>query len=230
MASATEQRMSKAAELRRSTKPIMEKRRRARINHSLMELKSLILDALKKDQARHNKLEKADILEMTVKHLQTLRRQQVAKTIASDVTVSDKYRAGFGECVSEVGRYLSRVDGLDTSVRQCLLNHLSSSMTTIQSPPVTPSSATTPQFFNGLPLVPTRLPTGEIALVLQSSMVSQTEPISIYTHHNQSMSSGVMSPAASERSSSSPVSSLGQATWSSSPDNIKLEEDVWRPW
>lgn len=32
-----------------STKPIMEKRRRARINNSLSELKNLILDALKKD-------------------------------------------------------------------------------------------------------------------------------------------------------------------------------------
>ncbi len=32
-----------------SNKPIMEKRRRARINHSLNELKTLILDAMKKD-------------------------------------------------------------------------------------------------------------------------------------------------------------------------------------
>lgn len=38
-----------ASEHRRATKPIMEKRRRARINTSLNELKSLILDALNKD-------------------------------------------------------------------------------------------------------------------------------------------------------------------------------------
>ncbi|KAG7172674.1 deadpan-like 4 [Homarus americanus] len=37
------------AELRKSNKPIMEKRRRARINTCLGELKSLILDAMKKD-------------------------------------------------------------------------------------------------------------------------------------------------------------------------------------
>ncbi|KAK6634750.1 hypothetical protein RUM43_012152 [Polyplax serrata] len=40
--------MSKA-EQRKSNKPIMEKRRRARINHCLNELKTLILDAMKKD-------------------------------------------------------------------------------------------------------------------------------------------------------------------------------------
>lgn len=35
--------------LLQSSKPIMEKRRRARINESLGQLKTLILDALKKD-------------------------------------------------------------------------------------------------------------------------------------------------------------------------------------
>lgn len=38
-----------ASEHRRATKPIMEKRRRARINNSLNELKNLILEALNKD-------------------------------------------------------------------------------------------------------------------------------------------------------------------------------------
>uniref|UniRef100_A0A8D2QH38 BHLH domain-containing protein n=1 Tax=Zonotrichia albicollis TaxID=44394 RepID=A0A8D2QH38_ZONAL len=53
------------------------KRRRARINESLGQLKTLILDALKKDSSRHSKLEKADILEMTVKHLRSLQRAQM---------------------------------------------------------------------------------------------------------------------------------------------------------
>lgn len=35
-----------------SSKPIMEKRRRARINESLGQLKTLILDALKKDVSK----------------------------------------------------------------------------------------------------------------------------------------------------------------------------------
>uniref|UniRef100_A0A8C9PZ76 BHLH domain-containing protein n=1 Tax=Spermophilus dauricus TaxID=99837 RepID=A0A8C9PZ76_SPEDA len=66
-----------ASEHRKSSKPIMEKRRRARINESLSQLKTLILDALKKDSSRHSKLEKADILEMTVKHLRNLQRAQM---------------------------------------------------------------------------------------------------------------------------------------------------------
>ncbi|XP_053433307.1 transcription factor HES-4 isoform X2 [Nycticebus coucang] len=58
-------------------KPVMEKRRQARINESLAQLKTLILNALRKESSRHSKLEKADILEMTVRHLQHLRRVQL---------------------------------------------------------------------------------------------------------------------------------------------------------
>ncbi|EDO35136.1 predicted protein, partial [Nematostella vectensis] len=58
------------------SKPVMEKRRRERINRSLEELKRLVLEAQHRDCSRYTKLEKADILEMTVKHLRTLQSQQ----------------------------------------------------------------------------------------------------------------------------------------------------------
>lgn len=235
----------------------MEKRRRARINNCLNELKTLILDAMKKDvsvssflasarrslhslhceqlrarsqvflrltwdclllqPARHSKLEKADILEMTVKHLENMQRQQVALATATDPTVINKYRAGFSECAGEVGRF----PGLEPAVRRRLLQHLAACLgsTTAgaepgvpQSPPTPPTTASPPAqpqplqlhilpeqnngaaqttgltgavttnngfFFStgangaGLQLVPTRLPNGDIALVLPSSRAGQ---------------------------------------------------------
>ncbi|NWV91879.1 HES1 factor, partial [Machaerirhynchus nigripectus] len=108
-----------------SSKPIMEKRRRARINESLGQLKTLILDALKKDSSRHSKLEKADILEMTVKHLRNLQRAQMTAALSADPTVLGKYRAGFNECMNEVTRFLSTCEGVNTDVRTRLLSHLS---------------------------------------------------------------------------------------------------------
>ncbi|XP_060930757.1 hairy-related 9 isoform X2 [Limanda limanda] len=116
-----------ASEHRKSSKPIMEKRRRARINESLGQLKTLILDALKKDSSRHSKLEKADILEMTVKHLRNMQRVQMS-ALSADATVLSKYRAGFNECTNEVTRFLSTSEGVNTEVRSRLLNHLSSCM------------------------------------------------------------------------------------------------------
>uniref|UniRef100_A0A8D8AF41 Protein hairy n=1 Tax=Culex pipiens TaxID=7175 RepID=A0A8D8AF41_CULPI len=116
-----EQPVKRASENRRSNKPIMEKRRRARINNCLNDLKTLILDAMKKDPARHSKLEKADILEMTVKHLENLQRQQNAMSQATDPNVMNKFKAGFSECAQEVNRF----PDIDPVTRRRLLAHLS---------------------------------------------------------------------------------------------------------
>uniref|UniRef100_A0A182TSF6 BHLH domain-containing protein n=1 Tax=Anopheles melas TaxID=34690 RepID=A0A182TSF6_9DIPT len=112
--------VKRSSDNRRSNKPIMEKRRRARINNCLNELKTLILDAMKKDPARHSKLEKADILEMTVKHLENLQRQQTAMSQATDPSVMNKFKAGFNECAQEVGRFPE----LEPHVKRRLLQHL----------------------------------------------------------------------------------------------------------
>lgn len=66
------------SENRKWSKPIMEKRRRERINRSLEELKRLVLEAQNRDSSRYTKLEKADILEMTVRYLRSLRHHQRA--------------------------------------------------------------------------------------------------------------------------------------------------------
>ncbi|KAJ8722256.1 hypothetical protein PYW08_004658 [Mythimna loreyi] len=123
--SETTQGMSKA-ELRKTNKPIMEKKRRARINNCLNELKDLLIDGTDKDPARHSKLEKADILELTVKHLQKLQRQQLAAAIAADPAVLHRFKAGFSDCAVEVRRYLSRLASVPTGLRHRLGNHLTS--------------------------------------------------------------------------------------------------------
>ncbi|KFM73076.1 Transcription factor HES-4-A, partial [Stegodyphus mimosarum] len=230
----SEKTVTKSSETRRSTKPIMEKRRRARINNSLTELKNLILDALKKDNARHSKLEKADILEMTVKHLQNLQRQQMTP----DPSMMAKFRAGFAECASEVSRFMSRVEGIDHTVRQRLLNHLANCLTGMNNPPPTPlppvhvqvggapeSESNSTRLLGGVQLVPTRLPSGDIAFLLPaqlsvyapstvpispaSSTSSVTSPMSTTSSSpspvNVLGSSGILSPAASDRCSPSPV-------------------------
>ncbi|XP_044754336.1 protein hairy-like [Coccinella septempunctata] len=71
------------SESRKIRKPLMEKKRRARINDSLETLKQILLDsktlvregACKKSGQRTAKLEKADILEMTVRYLQHLHQK-----------------------------------------------------------------------------------------------------------------------------------------------------------
>ncbi|XP_061197031.1 transcription factor HES-4-A-like [Saccostrea echinata] len=125
---------STASETRKNSKPVMEKKRRARINASLAELKSLLLDVMKAEGTRQNKMEKADILEMTVRHLRQLQRQQFSALSATDPAVINKYRLGFNECASEVSKYLANMDGLNTDFRARLLNHLANITTNTEQP------------------------------------------------------------------------------------------------
>lgn len=73
--------------------------------------------------ARHSKLEKADILEMAVKHLQNVQKQQLAMAMASDPTVLQKFKTGFNECSDEVLNYVNQVDP-ENSLKQRIKTHL----------------------------------------------------------------------------------------------------------
>ncbi|XP_066975245.1 protein hairy-like [Macrobrachium rosenbergii] len=121
---------------KKSNKPMMEKKRRQRINRCLNDLKTLVLEALKRDPAKYSKLEKADILEMTVRHLQMLHRQQSAagcmmgngQFIGEDIS---KYRAGFTQCAAEVTKYLATMNDIPHDLHTKVLTHLNSLATSV---------------------------------------------------------------------------------------------------
>ncbi|KAL6456676.1 hypothetical protein MHYP_G00352200 [Metynnis hypsauchen] len=94
-----------ANELRKTLKPLMEKRRRARINDSLNRLKALIVPLVGKDTSRYSKLEKADVLEMTVRFL-----RELPSSPAKDQP--DSYREGYKACLQRVSALLPHT-GLD---------------------------------------------------------------------------------------------------------------------
>merc|ERR1712218_748548 len=71
----TETPMSRTHQYRHLIKPMLERKRRARINKCLDELKDLMVAALQQDGESITKLEKADVLELTVRHLRKLKVQ-----------------------------------------------------------------------------------------------------------------------------------------------------------
>lgn len=97
------------------------------------------------DDDNLSKLEKADILELTVNHLTKLHSPR------DPVLEAKKFQAGFGQCAAEACRFIMSVPDLDANVSQNLVSHLSRLITaqplTIQvpdrpnfSPPNSPSS------------------------------------------------------------------------------------------
>ncbi|XP_061479769.1 hairy/enhancer-of-split related with YRPW motif protein 2 isoform X1 [Rhineura floridana] len=111
---------------RKKRRGIIEKRRRDRINNSLSELRRLVPTAFEKQGSA--KLEKAEILQMTVDHLKMLQATGGKGYFDAHALAMDFISIGFRECLTEVARYLSSVEGLDTSdpLRVRLVSHLSS--------------------------------------------------------------------------------------------------------
>lgn len=104
---------STTAQRRKIKKPLIEKRRRLRINQSLANLKSLVLEATQKDENCFPKMEKADILEMTVAYMTTTTKHRlpVASTgPAAPLPGCDDqlrtYLSGFQECAIQVCSFL----------------------------------------------------------------------------------------------------------------------------
>ncbi|XP_077539128.1 hairy/enhancer-of-split related with YRPW motif protein-like isoform X2 [Haemaphysalis longicornis] len=110
---------------RKKRRGIIEKRRRDRINSSLTELRRLVPTAFEKQGSA--KLEKAEILQMTVDHLKMLHSKGVdAFTFDPHKFAMDYHTMGFRECASEVARYLVAIEGIDLQdpLRLRLMSHL----------------------------------------------------------------------------------------------------------
>ncbi|XP_011297152.1 hairy/enhancer-of-split related with YRPW motif protein 1 [Fopius arisanus] len=144
---------------RKRRRGMIEKKRRDRINASLGELRRLVPAAARDPHS--GKLEKAEILQLTVEHLRTLRNKG-PEGYDSTKLAMDYHAVGWGECAAEVGRYLVTMEGLDERdpLRLRLLSHLQSfhrehppSNTTIppQTSSLTSTSTATSYDASGMP-------------------------------------------------------------------------------
>ncbi|XP_040009596.1 transcription factor HES-2-like [Xiphias gladius] len=115
-----------ALELRKTMKPLMEKRRRARINDSLNHLKNLILPLTGRDKTRYSKLEKADILEMTVRFLSDI--PPVNSKDSAHI-----YREGYKACLQRVSSLLPKTS-LDQDACQRVNDFVQQSMSATITP------------------------------------------------------------------------------------------------
>lgn len=120
--------MSRTYQYRKVMKPMLERKRRARINKCLEELKDLMVGALQSEGDNIAKLEKADVLELTVKHLTQL-RQRGQLSLKPLPNLQEKYREGYTHCASEVSRCLASIQDVDVTLGTKLMTHLGLKLT-----------------------------------------------------------------------------------------------------
>merc|ERR1712172_100378 len=124
--------MSRTHQYRKVMKPLLERKRRARINKCLDELKDLMVFAVQSEGDAINKLEKADVLELTVQHLQKLKHQKMLHV--NPALDEDRFRSGFTACANEVSRFLSSVPGVNLQFGTDLMSHLGSNLNATNAP------------------------------------------------------------------------------------------------
>ncbi|KAL6116492.1 uncharacterized protein ACO6RY_01101 [Pungitius sinensis] len=114
-----------AKEERKLRKPLIERKRRERINSCLDQLKDTVVGAFRLDVTI--KLEKADILEMTVKHLQNIQSIELSDP-ALGLEVQQRYSTGYIQCMHQVHNMLLTCDWMDKNLGSRLLSHLLKSL------------------------------------------------------------------------------------------------------
>ncbi|XP_065369183.1 hairy/enhancer-of-split related with YRPW motif protein [Calliphora vicina] len=110
---------------RKKRRGVIEKKRRDRINSSLTELKRLVPSAYEKQGSA--KLEKAEILQLTVEHLKSMQSKGMDSLGYDPQRFAMEYHIiGFRECAAEVARYLVTIEGMDIQdpLRLRLMSHL----------------------------------------------------------------------------------------------------------
>ena len=118
------------------------------------------------------KLEKADILEMTVQHIQELHKEKDSEPAVRSMQRNPKFRAGFAECAREARELLRRLEGVDAAVSDRLSKHLASCLDTAPEQPAV------------LTLLPTKLPNGDLAFVIPASIKTAVASC-INIHHKE---------------------------------------------
>ncbi|NWY35378.1 HES6 protein, partial [Pheucticus melanocephalus] len=129
-------------------KPLVEKKRRARINESLRELRLLLADSEVRRRrggagvggARGRadgrgatgqfqaKLENAEVLERTVRRVRAVLERRGRGGGRRLLEASERFAAGYIQCMHEVHTFVSSCPGIDATTAAELLNHLLESM------------------------------------------------------------------------------------------------------
>lgn len=209
--------MSKTYQYRKVMKPMLERKRRARINKCLDELKDLMVATLESEGEHVTRLEKADILELTVSHLQKMKQQRKLNSNGnSTMNQAEGFRSGYIHAVNEVSKSLSELPGVNVSLGTQLMTHLGQRLNQLQ-PPVKPS----------LP-VTSPLTVQIAAAQLRGQYSVPISPVSSYsTSPNSSITSEKHNTTTQLLITCPPTPAIDVTTIDVEAED---EDNVWRPW
>lgn len=198
---ATKYEMSKTYQYRKVMKPLLERKRRARINKCLDDLKDLMSECFQSNGDNTVKFEKADILEVTVQHLRKL-KQQKEQIAQNNIAAQQSFRSGYIQAANEVSRCMASLPKVDVQFGTKLMTHLGLRLSQLEAPQELPTAVNTP-----------------LTVTCSSSQVTAA----LYSP----VSSGYASDSDYSRASPAPKLQKQQQQGLLQPVSATL---VWRPW
>ncbi|XP_055849383.1 enhancer of split m3 protein [Episyrphus balteatus] len=127
--------MSKTYQYRKVMKPLLERKRRARINKCLDDLKDLMVECLTEEGEHVTRLEKADILELTVEHMRKL-KQRGALTLTKSQTSYhqlESFRSGYVHAAEQISQVLAATPGMNLDVGSKVMRFLADQLIQLQT-------------------------------------------------------------------------------------------------
>ncbi|XP_067104062.1 hairy-related 5 [Osmerus mordax] len=209
---------------RRVPKPLMEKRRRERINHSLETLRRLLLENTRNERLNNPKVEKAEILESVVEFLRTEHEGEHSNPPMKRALSTE----GVGE--SSCKRRKNYQEGM----RSCLLRVSHFINTKSQELEETTDTDTSVSESVGLAIPPAHMQFCQSAAISSSQdpdvktgqhlFQHQPSPLSQVFQHSQNKAPGLCWPTQKTGLSHNPSSRQ------SPTEHTELSDSVWRPW
>ena len=195
--------MSRTNQYRKVMKPMLERKRRARINKCLDEIKDIMVNTLQAEGESITKLEKADVLELTVKHLRKLKRKN-ALGLTPQATYAGRFRAGYSHCAQEVSKFMSHQNptSVDSVTSARLLSHLANCLHTLDAMPPSVMTMAISPIGGPTSLSPQFSSAGTYHQPMMTSPFSTSSPLSVprsstsplSSHHSPSLYQSSLSP------------------------------------
>ena len=253
--------VSKTMQYKKITKPLLERKRRARINACLDELKvsrylnifywyksltvviliqDIMTGCLQTEGENVSKLEKADILELTVRHIQKLSASPSGLGLSglglgqprNPVEDIARFRQGYSHCATEAAQFLLGLPGVDVRLGQRLVTHLMGQPQPQQPPNfqslIQQRMLSSLLAFPGGPAQPP--PSEPLPPAPASIKTEQVIPPSPAWGQTLSTQSELFKPVPVKPAPLRPLSSSSSS--SSRPDSTspQLESSVWKPY
>lgn len=204
----TKMEFSKTYQYRKVMKPLLERKRRARINKCLDDLKELMVECLTQEGEHIVRLEKADILELTVDYLKKVKTRKSQPS-------AESFRTGYKYAVNEVSKVLASTPDVNIQLGTMLMTNLGHRLNQLLQGLEQPQQQQSPQSYH-------------VNHQQQYPQIRSQTTVA----PSSTCSSPAVSPSSKEYSlpPSPASSSSGYESDTSSEISVCSTTSVWRPW